>query len=96
MWVSCIIEREPSSAECGTGEKEKKSEVFFFGSRHTQGDKVGVSLGGILGATTTESWSIQGTSYYVIGFIGFQFFCGEIVFIPREWFLNLLWTQVWA
>jgi hypothetical protein len=35
--------------------KKKKSEVFFFGSRHTQGDKVGVSLGGILGATTTES-----------------------------------------
>jgi hypothetical protein len=68
---------------CGTSAKEK-SEVFFFGSRHTQGDKLGVSLGGILGATTTESESIQRTSYCVIGFTGFQFFCGEIVFIPRE------------
>ena len=66
-WVSCIIEREPRSAMCGIGEKEKKSEVFFFGSRHTQGNKLGFSLGGILGVTTTESWSIQGTSYYIIG-----------------------------
>ena len=94
MCVYEISESKPSSALCGTREKEK-SEVFFFGSSHTQGDKLGVSLGGILGATTTESWNIQGTSY-VIGFTGFQFFCGEIVFIPKEWFLNLLWTQVWA
>ncbi len=49
----CKSEREPSSALCG-GEKEK-SEFFFFGSRHTQGDKLGVSLGGVLGATTIES-----------------------------------------
>ncbi len=42
------------NALCGTNEKEK-SEGFFFGSSHTQGDKLGVSLGGILGATTTES-----------------------------------------
>ena len=35
--------------------KKKRSEVFFFGSRHTQGDKLGVSLGGVLGATTIES-----------------------------------------
>ena len=48
-------ERENNSnALCGTCEKEK-SEVFFFGSRHTQGDKLGVSLGGVLGATTMES-----------------------------------------
>ena len=51
--------------------KEKKSEVFFFDSRHIQGDKLGVSVWGILGATTTESWNIQETSYYVIGFTGF-------------------------
>ena len=63
-------EKEPSSALCGTSAKEK-SEVFFFGSRHTQGDKLGVSLRGILGATTTKSGSIQGTSYCVIGFAGF-------------------------
>ena len=49
-----ISENKPSSAVCGTCEKEK-SEVCFFGLRHTQGDKLGVSLGGILGATTTES-----------------------------------------
>jgi hypothetical protein len=42
-----------SSAMCGTSEKEK-SEGFFFDSRYTQGDKLGVSLRGILGATTTE------------------------------------------
>ena len=35
--------------------KKKKVRFFFFGSRHTQGDKLGVSLGGVLGATTTES-----------------------------------------
>ena len=93
MWVSGISEREPSSAVCGTGEKEKKVR-FFSLVQHTQGDKLRVSLRGILGSTTTESWSIQWTSYYVIGFTRFQFFCGEIVFIPREWFLNLLWTQV--
>ena len=40
---------------CGIGEKEKKSEVFFCGSRHTQGNKLGFSLGGMLGVTTTES-----------------------------------------
>jgi hypothetical protein len=50
----CKSEREPSSALCSPGEKEK-SEVFFFGSRYTQGDKLGVSLGWILGATTTKS-----------------------------------------
>ena len=50
-----ILEKESkSSALCGTSEKEK-SEGFFFGSTHTQGDKLGVSLGGVLGATTTES-----------------------------------------
>ena len=55
-WVSCIIERESSSAMCGTGEKKKKKKWgFFFSSKHTQRDKLGVSLGGILGATTTES-----------------------------------------
>ena len=51
----CKSEREPSSALCGTGEKEKSEVFFFFDSRHTQGDKLGVSLGGILGATTIES-----------------------------------------
>jgi hypothetical protein len=35
--------------------KKKKSEVFFFGSRHTQGDKLRVSLERVLGATTIES-----------------------------------------
>ncbi len=49
MHVFCKSEREPSSALCGTGEKEK-SEVFLFGSRHIQGDKLRVSLGWILGA----------------------------------------------
>ena len=43
-----------STALWGTSEKGK-SEGFFFGSRHTQGDKLGVSLGRVLGATTTES-----------------------------------------
>jgi hypothetical protein len=52
--VFCIRKERLSSALCGTSEKEK-SEGFFFGSRHTQGDKLGVSLGGVLGATTTES-----------------------------------------
>ncbi len=51
---SCKSESVQSSALCGTSEKEK-SEVFFFGSRHTQEDKLEVSLGGVLGATTTES-----------------------------------------
>jgi hypothetical protein len=46
--------REVEQALCGTSEKEK-SKGFFFGSRHTKGDKLGVSLGGVLGATTTES-----------------------------------------
>jgi hypothetical protein len=50
----CIRKERLSSALCDTSEKEK-SEGFFFGSRHTQGDKLGVSLGGVLGATTTES-----------------------------------------
>ena len=35
--------------------KKKVRFFFFFDSRHTQGDKLGVSLGGILGATTIES-----------------------------------------
>ena len=91
---------EKSSALCSTGEKrrekKKKWGFFFFGSRYTQGDKLGVSLIGVLSVTITESWSIQRTSYYIIGFTGFQFFCGEIVFIPREWYFNLLWTQVWT
>ena len=43
-----------SSALYGTSEKGK-SKGFFFGSRHTRGDKLGVSLGGVLGATTTEN-----------------------------------------
>jgi hypothetical protein len=53
-----ISERaKPNSALCGTSEqKKKKSEAFFFfGSRHTQGDKLGISLVGVLGANTTES-----------------------------------------
>ena len=28
---------------------------FFLWSKHTQGDKLGVSLEGVLGATTTEN-----------------------------------------
>jgi hypothetical protein len=47
--------KRKSSALCGTSEKEKSDVFFFFGSRHTQEDKLGVSLGGVLGATTTES-----------------------------------------
>jgi hypothetical protein len=35
--------------------RKKKVRFFFFGSRHKQGDKLGVSLGEILGATTTKS-----------------------------------------
>ena len=69
-----ISEREKSSALYGVVRK-KKVRFFFFGSRHTQGDKLGVYLGGVLGATTMESWSIQGTSHCVIGFTGFPFFC---------------------
>ena len=46
--------KRKSSALCGTSEKEK-SEVFFFGSRHTQRDKLRVFLEAVLGATTTES-----------------------------------------
>ena len=46
--------KRKSSALCGTSEKEK-SEVFFFGSRYTQGDKLRVSLETVLGAITTES-----------------------------------------
>ena len=43
-----------NSALCGTSEKGK-SKGFFFGSRHTRGDKLGVSLGGVLDATTIKS-----------------------------------------
>ena len=49
-----ISEREKSNALYGVVRK-KKVRFFFFGSRHTQGDKLGVSLGGVLGATTTKS-----------------------------------------
>ena len=57
----CVLEslvslRENLAVHCAVlVRKKKKSEVFFFGSRHTQGDKLGVSLGRVLGATTTES-----------------------------------------
>ena len=85
-------EKKKKKEQCTVQHFWERKKVFFFGLRHTHGDKLGVSLGGVLSATTTKSWSIQGTSYCVIGFTGFQFFCGEIVFIHREWFLNLLWT----
>jgi hypothetical protein len=56
----CVLEslvslRENLAVHCAVlVRKKKKSEVFFFGSRHTR-KKLGVSLGGILGVTTTES-----------------------------------------
>jgi hypothetical protein len=37
---------------CGSNEKR---EVFLFCSRYTQGDKLRIFLGGILGVTTTKS-----------------------------------------
>jgi hypothetical protein len=48
--------KEILAVHCVALVRKKKSEgFFFFCSRHTQGDKLEVSLGGILGATTTES-----------------------------------------
>ena len=55
MHESLVSVRENLTVNCAALVRKKKVRVFFFGSRHTQRDKLGVSLGGVLGATTTES-----------------------------------------
>ena len=47
--------RVNKAVRCAALVKKKKVTYFFFLVQDTQEDKLGVYLGGVLGATTTES-----------------------------------------
>ena len=56
MRESLVSLRDNLAVQCATlVRKKKKVRFFFFGSRYTQGDKLRVFLGGILGVITTKS-----------------------------------------